>query len=73
MIKLTKETWAFGPTDTKVHLYYPTNGPSTRRLCRRHRALVAELIESDDQRADCRMCLNIRNLIPNQGKWGVPK
>jgi len=72
MIDLTKETWAVSPTDGKAHLYFPTKGSDTRRLCRHPRVLVADLSEPNGQ-DKCRMCLNIRNLIAAPGKLGVKR
>lgn len=73
LIKLTKEGWGVGPTDTKAHLYCDEGYTTLRRLCHRGRVKFAEIVEPGDTEK-CRLCLNIRGLIPTRGrKYGARK
>lgn len=59
------EAWAKGPKDKKAHLYFDDGHARVRRLCHRARFERASLVDPGDT-ARCRLCQNIRGLIPTR-------
>lgn len=59
------EHWATAPNDTRDHLYFDAGRNTYRRLCHRAPINGFELLRSGG-RDRCRLCQNIRGLIPTR-------
>lgn len=64
MTKQRDEVWAVTPTDTKAHLYFFEDG-AVRRLCHPSRFTGFDIVGTRDIEK-CRLCLNIRGMIPTR-------